>query len=148
MIRFDPRLAARLEAEDNGEHRGPWAVRALSALTSALGSTPGVMVAVGLIVVWAAFGPLFGFSDAWQLFISTATTLATFRNGVRDPEFANRDARALQVKLDDILSVMREADDKLIGIEDLPEKQIKVLQRAMQVRARRDREDAEPGAFD
>jgi low affinity Fe/Cu permease len=106
----------------------PRAIHAINRMTSAVGSIPALLVAVLVIVVWAASGPLFGFSDTWQLIINTFTTLVTFVMVFVIQNSQNRDGRAIQVKLDEILHVMKNADSRFVGVEDLPEKQIKELQ--------------------
>jgi len=78
--------------------------------------------------VWALSGPLFGFSDTWQLIINTFTTLVTFVMVFVIQAAQNRDGRAIQVKLDDLLYSVRSGNNALVGIEDLPEKDIKELQ--------------------
>jgi low affinity Fe/Cu permease len=111
-----------------GQERGNWALRTVSSTTSALGSLPAILVAISVILVWGVSGPLFGFSDTWQLIINTFTTLVTFVMVFVIQSSQNRDGRAIQVKLDEILLVISAADDGLIGIEDLPEKKIRDLQ--------------------
>lgn len=97
-------------------------------MTGALGSFPAIVGACTVVVAWAASGPLFGFSDTWQLMINTFTTLVTFVMVFVIQNSQNRDSRALQVKLDDILWAVKGADDELVGIEDRPEPEIKELQ--------------------
>jgi low affinity Fe/Cu permease len=105
-----------------------WSLRAVAATTSALGSIPAIAASVAIIVVWAVTGPLFGFSDTWQLIINTFTTLVTFVMVFVIQSSQNRDGRAIQVKLDEILRAMARADNELVGIEDLPESEIKEIQ--------------------
>jgi low affinity Fe/Cu permease len=107
---------------------GTRAARFIAAVTDGLGSMPALYAAVGLILLWAISGPLFGFSNTWQLLINTVTTLVTFVMVFVIQNSQNRDSRALQVKLDEILYVLTNADDELVGIEDLSEKRIKALQ--------------------
>ncbi len=104
------------------------AVHIINRMTSAVGSIPALFLALAVIVVWAASGPLFGFSDTWQLIINTFTTLVTFVMVFVIQNSQNRDGRAIQVKLDEILHAMKNADPRFVGVEDLPEKQIKRLQ--------------------
>jgi low affinity Fe/Cu permease len=111
------------------------AVRVTAAVTDWLGSVPAIFVALGIIVLWAASGPLFGFSNTWQLIINTLTTLVTFVMVFVIQSSQNRDSRAIQVKLDEILYVLTNADDELVGIEDLPEARIKGLQRHVREQA-------------
>lgn len=69
-------------------------------------------------IVWAASGPLFGFSDTWQLVINTGTTVLTFLMVFLIQNTQNRESRAVQLKLDEIIRVMDRASDRLIDIED------------------------------
>jgi low affinity Fe/Cu permease len=107
-----------------GPQRGTSTTRAISRLTSALGSTPAIIGSVVVIVVWAMAGPFAGFSNTWQLVINTGTTILTFNMVFVIQNTQNRDGLAVQVKLDAILHALDGADDKHIGIEELTEKQI------------------------
>jgi low affinity Fe/Cu permease len=109
------------------DHKTP-TLRFVAATMDALGSMAALYAALGIILLWAVSGPLFGFSNTWQLIINTFTTLVTFIMVFVIQNSQNRDSRALQVKLDEILYVLTNADDELVGIEDLPEKRIKALQ--------------------
>jgi low affinity Fe/Cu permease len=82
------------------------------------GSYMTFLCAVGVIVVWAITGPLFGFSDTWQLVINTGTTIVTFLMVFLIQNTQNRDALAVHLKLDEIISAIAEADDTVISAED------------------------------
>jgi low affinity Fe/Cu permease len=111
------------------------AVKIISAITTACGSIPAVVGSVLLIVVWGATGPLFGYSDTWQLVINTTTTILTFVMVFVIQNTQNRDGRAIQVKLDEILQALDSTDSQLVGIEDLSEQQIKTEQARVRERA-------------
>jgi low affinity Fe/Cu permease len=112
-----------------------------SRLTGWLGSIPAIAVAIGVILVWAATGPLLGFSDTWQLIINTFTTLVTFTMVFIIQNTQNRDGRAIQTKLDAqseaLVALCRERGlhnlvDRLLeltGVEEQPEKVIEEEQR-------------------
>ena len=100
----------------------------MSRITESFGTVQAATIAVAIIVVWAVSGPLFGFSDTWQLIINTFTTLVTFLMVFIIQNTQNRESRAIQVKLDDILYAIQRGDDSLVGIEDLPERDIKRMQ--------------------
>jgi low affinity Fe/Cu permease len=104
--------------------RGSAATRTISRVTSALGSTPAIIGSVVVIVVWALCGPFAGFSNTWQLVINTGTTILTFNMVFVIQNTQNRDGLAVQVKLDAILHALDQADDGLMGIEELTEKEI------------------------
>lgn len=87
------------------------------------------LLAVALIVGWAASGPFFGFSDTWQLVINTGTTIATFLMVFLIQNTQNRDAMATHVKLDEIIRAIAEADDELMRAEDQTEDELRALKR-------------------
>jgi low affinity Fe/Cu permease len=81
------------------------------------------VVCVALIVVWAVSGPIFGFSDTWQLIINTSTTIITFLMVFLIQNTQNRDGAAVQAKLDELIRVSK-AENDLIGIEHLTESEV------------------------
>jgi len=126
---YDPRLP--------GEGEGSWFTHMVSSITTWAGSALALSIAGSLIVVWAITGPLFHFSQTWQLMINTGTTIVTFLMVFVIQNSQNRDGRAIQTKLDEILHCIRDADDSLIGLEDLSEKDIEHVQRQVRETARR-----------
>ena len=93
------------------------------------------MLALSVVVVWAITGPLFGYSDTWQLVINTGTTVITFLMVFLIQNTQNRDGAALQIKLDELIVATKNARNDIAGIEEAPDKEIEeakaeVLERA------------------
>ncbi len=101
----------------------------------AAGRASTFIVAVGVILVWAISGPLFGFSDTWQLVINTGTTIVTFLMVFLIQNSQNRDSAAIQVKLDELIRVGA-AHNSLVGIEHLTDMEIEDLRNKCEARAK------------
>jgi low affinity Fe/Cu permease len=97
-------------------------------IANKLGSAWAFYIALLLIVVWATSGPLFNFSDTWQLVINTSTTIVTFLMVFVIQNTQNRDGRAMQIKLDELLNATRSARTEFIDIEDLSDAELDELQ--------------------
>ena len=103
--------------------------------TSKLAGKPATFVlAVALVVAWAATGPLFGFSDVWQLVINTSTTIITFLMIFVLQNSQNRDSEAIQAKLDELILVGA-AHNRLVGAEKLDERELDMLKKEIEERA-------------
>ena len=101
--------------------------------TSALvGSAWAFILAVVIIVVWGITGPIFGFSDTWQLIINTGTTIVTFLMVFLIQNTQNRDAQAIHLKLDELLRGVEGARTALVDLEDLSDEDLRVLQQQFQ----------------
>jgi low affinity Fe/Cu permease len=94
-----------------------------------------------VVVLWAAAGPLFGFSDTWQLIINTGTTIITFLMVFLIQNTQNRDGAAIQAKLDELIRSSA-AQNRYIGIEHLTQEEVEELRVRCETRARADRLDA------
>src|SRR3954466_15522673 len=101
--------------------------RFATAATTWTGSTGAFITAVLIVVVWGFTGPLFHFSDTWQLVINTGTTVVTFLMVFLIQRAQNRDALAVQLKLDEIVAALEGASNRLISVEDLSEEELKIL---------------------
>lgn len=88
--------------------------------------------ATGFIAAWACSGPLFGFSDTWQLVVNTATTIITFLMVFLIQNSQNRDSTAVEVKLDEIIRAVQGARSRLIGIEHLTESEVEQIRKAIE----------------
>jgi low affinity Fe/Cu permease len=97
------------------------------AITRFTGSTMGFALALGTIVVWGVTGPLFHFSDTWQLVINTGTTIVTFLMVFLIQRSQNKDSLALQLKLNEIVAALDGASNRLVNVEDLAEAELDVL---------------------
>ena len=97
-----------------------------------VGSPWSFLAAVLIIAIWAVSGPLFGFSDTWQLVINTGTTIITFLMVFLIQNTQNRDAKAIHLKLDELLRGVEGARTGLVDLEDLSDEQLKKLQEQFQ----------------
>ena len=98
-------------------------------------------LALGTIMVWAVTGPLFGFSDTWQLVINTGTTIITFLMVFLIQNTQNRDAKAIHLKLDELIYGIKGARNSLIDLEHCTEDELNHLQRQFeQIKSARRRE--------
>ena len=102
----------------------------------AAGKPVTFIVCCAIIVLWAAAGPLFGFSDTWQLIINTGTTIVTFLMVFLIQNTQNRDGTALQTKLDELIRVGK-AHNTLIGIEHLTETEVEEIRKKCEEAAKR-----------
>jgi len=103
--------------------------RFAGASSERAGSPWAFATAVFVLVVWAVSGPVFGFSDTWQLIINTGTTIVTFLMVFLLQHTQNKDARALQIKLDTLIAATREASNRMIDIEDLDDDELEDMRR-------------------
>jgi low affinity Fe/Cu permease len=94
----------------------------------AMGSSTAFFMAVIVVLLWAVTGPAFGYSDTWQLVINTGTTIITFLMVFLIQATQNRDSAAIHLKLDELLRAVVKARTGLVGLENLPEEDIKELQ--------------------
>ena len=97
--------------------------------TKATGTSMAFMVAVAVVLVWLVSGPLFNFSDTWQLVINTGTTIVTFLMVFLIQRAQNKDALAIHLKLNEIVAAMEGASNRLIDVEDLSEAEIDALRK-------------------
>jgi low affinity Fe/Cu permease len=98
------------------------------------------IIAVAVIVVWACTGPLFGYSDTWQLVINTGTTIITFLMVFLIQNTQNRDTEALQIKLDELIRAVENANNSLLDLEELDDKELDRIRETYEVLARKQRE--------
>ncbi len=96
-------------------------------ISDAVGSVWAFLIALGVVVVWGITGPLFGFTDTWQLVINTGTTIVTFIMVFLIQSTQNRDAKAVHLKLDELIRALSGARNNLLDLEELPEKDLEAL---------------------
>ncbi|MEO8069682.1 MAG: low affinity iron permease family protein [Flavobacteriales bacterium] len=98
------------------------------------------ILAVVVILAWALTGPLFDYSDTWQLVINTSTTIITFLMVFLIQNTQNRDTEALQIKLDEIIRAIGTANNALLDLEEMDDKELDRIRETYQVLARTERE--------
>jgi low affinity Fe/Cu permease len=103
-----------------------------SRIATAAGQPLTFILALAIILVWAVTGPLFHFSDTWQLIINTGTTIVTFLMVFLIQNSQNRDAAAMQAKLDEVIRAVGPAREQFIGIEHLTDQQIEKIRTALE----------------
>lgn len=96
-------------------------------VTRAVGSTPAFTIACAVVIVWAVTGPLFGFSETWQLVINTGTTIITFLMVFLIQKSQNKDSLAIQLKLNELIASHKYASNRLISIEDITEEELRTI---------------------
>lgn len=103
--------------------------RVSTVVTRAAGRPAASILAFAAIIIWAACGPLFDFSDTWQLIINTGTTIITFLMVFIIQQSQNKDTLALQLKLNELIACQELASNRLIDVEDLTEEELIVLKK-------------------
>ena len=111
---------------DKVRQRGP-AERLATTVTRFTGSSVAFLVASAIIVAWLLTGPIFHYSDTWQLVINTGTTIVTFLMVFLIQRAQNKDSRALQLKLNELVAAVQGASNRLVNVEDLSEVELATL---------------------
>jgi low affinity Fe/Cu permease len=118
------RISAEVAVETKGDAFG----RLSSSASAWLGSKWAFLGAMLIIVVWAATGPIFHYSDTWQLIINTGTTIVTFLMVFLIQNTQNRDARAINLKLNELIHAIDAAGDQMMDIEKLSDEELDAMQ--------------------
>lgn len=121
----------------SGEHgaRGSLFSRLASATAAWTGRPSAFLLALGTVIVWGVTGPIFHYSDTWQLVINTGTTIVTFLMVFLIQNTQNRDTLALQVKLSELILALDKADNRLAAIEEADDEELKAVHEQVKERA-------------
>lgn len=122
--------------------------RFAQATSRAAGRPTAFLMAVTVIVVWLVTGPVFHYSDTWQLVINTGTTVATFLMVFLIQNSQNRDSEALQIKLDELIRATEGAHNALLDLEELEERELDRIRSTYSTLANKAREDLRQGRGD
>jgi low affinity Fe/Cu permease len=125
-----------------------WFVNFAKATSHAAGRPSAFLVAAAIIIVWGVTGPVFHFSDTWQLVINTGTTVVTFLMVFLIQNTQNRDSEAIQVKLDELIRVTEGAHNALLDLEELEDQEFEHIRRTYSSLAKRARADLVRGMGD
>ncbi|MGH8171922.1 MAG: low affinity iron permease family protein [Rhodanobacteraceae bacterium] len=122
--------------------------RFANGASRATGKPLTFVLALLVIIVWGVTGPIFGFSDTWQLIINTGTTIVTFLMVFLIQNTQNRDSEAMHVKMDELIRSMSGAHNALLDLEELDEKTLDTIRARYRKLAAKAREDLENGKLD
>jgi low affinity Fe/Cu permease len=100
-----------------------------ATITRATGSSSAFLIAVAVIVIWGLTGPVFHYSDTWQLVINTGTTIITFLMVFIIQQSQNKDSLAIQLKLNELIACEERASNRLIDVEDLTQQELETLKK-------------------
>jgi low affinity Fe/Cu permease len=116
-----------------------WFTRLTKWTAHAAGRPATFILCVGIVLLWAITGPLFGFSDSWQLAINTSTTIVTFLMVFLIQATQNRDAEAMQLKLDEIIRAIGNARNEVLDLEELEEEDLATIRQSYEELAQKAR---------
>jgi low affinity Fe/Cu permease len=125
-----------------------WFAKLAKFTSHATGRPAAFLLAAAVVVAWAATGPIFGWSDTWQLVINTGTTIATFLMVFLIQNTQNRDTESLQIKLDELIRVTEGAHNALLDLEELEEREFDEVRRTYRRLAQNAREGLVRGIRD
>ena len=103
--------------------------RLANKVTTATGSTPAIIIAFAVVLIWAACGPIFHYSEDWQLIINTGTTIITFLMVFLIQKAQNKESLAIQLKLNELVAAHEFASNRLVNVENMTEDELKVIQK-------------------
>jgi low affinity Fe/Cu permease len=114
-----------------------------NAATRFTGSSPAFIAAVAIVVIWAVSGPIFNYSETWQLVINTGTTIITFLMVFLIQKAQNKDGKAIQLKLNELIASHEKASNRMVDIEDLTEEELDQFHKFYATLAKLAEEDAD-----
>ncbi len=133
----------KIENMKKSSKNSPLFERFANAATRFTGSSGAFSIAVLIVVAWAVSGPLFGYSETWQLVINTGTTIITFLMVFLIQKAQNKDNKAIQLKLNELIAAHKETSNRMVDIEDLTESELDQLHNYYVVLARLAKEEAD-----
>jgi len=128
--------------EQRSRQQGGLLERISGTVTAWTGSTAAFALAVGVVLAWAVSGPMFGYSNTWQLVINTGTTIVTFLMVFLIQRSQNKDALAIHLKLNELVAALHGASNRLIEVEALSERELRTLEEHFAALADLARKDA------
>lgn len=128
--------------------KGRWFTRFANTSSRFAGKPVTFMLALGIVVVWGISGPIFHYSDTWQLVINTGTTIITFMMVFLIQNTQNRDGDALQVKLDELIRAQKGAHNALLDLEELDDAALETIRKRYAKLAERARQEIREGKRD
>jgi low affinity Fe/Cu permease len=118
-----------MNTEEEIPRRHPLFERAANNVTRVTGSNGAFMIAVLIVLAWLITGPIFNYSDTWQLVINTGTTIVTFLMVFLIQKSQNKESLAIQLKLNELVAANRLASNRIVSIEDMTEEELRTLQK-------------------
>ena len=125
-----------------------WFTHAAKWASRAAGRPITFMIAVVIILLWALTGPIFQFSDTWQLVINTSTTIVTFLMVFLIQNTQNRDTEAMQIKMDELIRAIENAHNALLDLEELDDEELDLIRKDYLELAKKAREELKRGKVD
>ncbi|HEX5124005.1 MAG TPA: low affinity iron permease family protein [Rhodanobacteraceae bacterium] len=132
----------------NPNSKASWFTRFANGASRATGKPVTFVLALLIVVVWGVTGPIFGFSDTWQLIINTGTTIVTFLMVFLIQNTQNRDSEAMHVKMDELIRALEGAHNALLDLEELDDATLDKIRARYRKLAAQAREDIKAGKLD